>query len=761
MSPPVLTGSSRSIYLALLTRAAVGGLLLMSRVLNATRQSMSDDAQGMKNSLERDHLALCIKLLDAHTPKLCGRYPKALEKAFQGQEVSESRFGEFTTQSLRLDQLELMDDAQVRQSVEVARALQHVLLVAQPALASFDAHVSALRGRKRVAASHNPMRPEAYLVALQSVMSDVNVPVQVRMTWLQHLAGPLGEALGSTYAEWGAQLQSQGVPSAALPMLQRSDASPLERAPASFAANAVGSPQRRHAVLTLERLRRLMAGDLEAVPSDPQAAFAREFSREFEAAAGQPSSAGHFEATVPAAFEALQDMQQLDQLVQRMSQQPDPMAVPAGSAPIGATLREQLSAQAQGMAQVLSLEVVALMVDNLVQDTRLLASVRDVIGRLEPALLRLVMVDARFFIDKQHPARRLLQEISQRGLAFGSVDDSHFNAFMVSLQRFVSPLASLKIDSAEPFDEALESLMCVWDEAAARTETVSRVGSAVAALRFAEDRNLLAEKMVAGMQSLAGLRQVPQSLVDFLCGPWAQAMACAQLKDQTGSDDPGGYKALVNTLLWSAQPDLTRRHIDKLTRLVPQLLSGLREGLRLIDYPSTKTSVFFDVLMKLHQQAFRPAISPSTPSGRAGLVASLQNDDHWVAPAEAKASGFMALPDEMGVAPAAVAEEKPALVPEVLSVVLGDLSALSVGSWVELQVKGLWTRTQLSWVSPQRTMYLFTSVQGNTQSMTQRMLERLLNTGMLRVLAEQSMVDHALDAVVHTAMLNSLDLRLG
>lgn len=722
---------------------------------------MSDNAQGMTSSLARDHLALCIKLLDTHTPQLCGRYPKALEKAFQGQEVSESRFGEFTTPGLRLDQLELMDETQVRQSVELTRALQQVQLVAQTALASFDAHVSALRGHKQVAASHNPMRPEAYVLALQSVMSDRHVPVQVRMTWWQHLAGALGEALHTAYSEWGAQLQSQGVPSAVCAKTRRPDESTLNLAPASFGASAVASPQQRQAVLTLERLRRLMAGELEAVPSDPQAVFAREFSREFEAAGGDPSSLGHFEATVPAAFEALQDMQQLDQLVQRMSQRPVKLAESAESVPAPMTLREQLAAQAQGMAQVLSLEVVALMVDNLVQDSRLLPSVRDIIARMEPPLLRLVMVDARFFLDKQHPARRLLQEISQRGLAFGSGDDAHFNAFMVSLQRFVSPLAGRQIDSAEPFEAALGSLMQAWAEAASRVDTAQRLDSAVAVLQFAEERNLLADKMVTGMQSLAELRQVPQSLVDFLCGPWAQVMACAQLRDQTGADDPGGYKALVSTLLWSAQPELTRSRIDKLTRLVPQLLSGLRDGLRLIDYPSNKTSGFFDVLMKLHQQAFRPATVVPAPSGRAGLIASLLNDDHWVAPAEAKASGFMALPDESDVTPAAKAEDKPALVPEVPVVVLGDLGSLSVGSWVELQGKGAWTRTQLAWVSPQRTMYLFTSVQGKTQSMSQRMLERLLSMGMFRVVSEQSMVDRALDAVVHTAMLNSLDLRLG
>lgn len=54
-------------------------------------------------------------------------------------------------------------------------------------------------------------------------------------------------------------------------------------------------------------------------------------------------------------------------------------------------------------------------------------------------------------------------------------------------------------------------------------------------------------------------------------------------------------------------------------------------------------------------------------------------------------------------------------------------------------------------------MFLFTSVSGKTQSMTQRVLERLLAEDKLRVVSEQaSMVEDALDAVVQAAMLNSI-----
>jgi hypothetical protein len=263
-------------------------------------------------------------------------------------------------------------------------------------------------------------------------------------------------------------------------------------------------------------------------------------------------------------------------------------------------------------------------------------------------------------------------------------------------------------------------------------------------------------------------------VAEFLCGPWAQVMAFAELSNKGNSDDPGEYKELVNVILWSAQPDLTRGNIAKLTKLVPRQLSKLREGLGLIDYPSLKTSVFFDTLMKLHQQAFKPPTKVPEPNQASGLAASLLgNQDHWVAPVEAKASGFLDFPDEE-IKLGAIRHDGDKgnqtvdLLPRIPaanyekddSVVVGAVVLPTVGMWVELLLKGFWQRTQLTWISPQCTMYLFTSVHGQTQSMTRRSLDKMMAAGILRVLSEHSMVDSALDAVVEKAMLNSLDIRL-
>jgi len=773
-----LSMPGEAMYQRLLAQASSSSAALLSQVLTGTRQSMREEAQRARGMLERDHLDLSIKLLDTHAQRMCERFPVILAEVFRRNGGIEAKLGPSAGQALRLDQLELMDEAQVQERVEMARVLQYIVLKAEVALAELNTYVSALMGLHHVNPERNPLRPEAYVNAVQQLMTELRLPTLVRTTWLRHMASALGDALCAAYLEWSAQLQGQRVQCVGYTVVRTPEpVSTADKAQQRRKDRAIWTPQYRQTVLTLDRLRRLMVGNLEAsTPENPQEAFARQFSREFEVggAPGQASGPADsdFAATMPAALDALQEMQQVDVMVQRMQQRPPPATGRSDGGSTGALVREELTHSAQAMSQVLSLEVVSLMVDNLIKDARLLPPVRKIIERLEPALLRLVMVDPRFFIDRQHPARCLLQEIAQRGLAFGSVDDPDFNTFMLTLQRQVSPLAVMQIDNAQPFEAALNHLLCDWDDAGARATIASQIDSAAAVLGYAEQRYLLAEQIGLRLKTIADMDKVPTAMVDFLLGPWSQVMAEAELKDKTGADDAGGFKAMVNDLLWSAQPALTRKDVARLTRLVPRLLSKLREGLGLIGYPSVKTSAFFDVLMKLHQQAFRPAavdVAPVLPSASVGLAPSLLADqEQWVAPAEAKASGFMVFADEASpktpvlaanAAGSALSHATHGMVTDLLELP-AQVPALSVGSWLELEIKGYWQRTQLSWISPHATMYLFTSGQGKTQSMSQRMLMRLLAVGKLRVLSDKaSMVDGALDAVVHTAMLNSIDFK--
>lgn len=767
MNPANRSEQYLTLFRAALGQSARDAEALLRQVFLAARGSLEQDFNRAPGPVERAQLGLCVKLLDEKAPLMCASYPALLRQAFQDKQVVSSQFGELAMGELSHSQLERMDESEVQERVELARVLQTVQGGARPSLNELSAFMSALQGLSHVKPDRNPLRPQIYLSLLQEMLVHAELPVQVRISWMRHLAAPLGVALGASYAALGQRIKSYGVE----PLRPVSSAAvPARSAGPAQLQSSAGDVAKATSVLTLDRLRQLLATQAapqqNVAPDEAVTQFSGELDwnsgpAEMAPAAALEEPTTDFASTVPAAFEALQNMNQADDVIARLSQ---PSLMDKARKPESA--REKLRKSCQSPAQVLSFEVMVQMVDNLINDTRLGQGIRDVIENLEPALLRLVLVDVRFFNNKQHPARRLLQEITERGLAFGSADSPECTLFIRSLHRYVNPLSRIHIDSAEPFDLALYNLNNMWSEQLVQSQQT--VQQAMRVLNRAEERNLLAEKICAAVAQIPDMQRVPAPVVDFLCGPWCQVMAAAELNNTEHAEDPGGYKGLVKLLLWSAQPELTRQDLGKLTKLVSKLLSKLREGLSLIDYPSVKTSLFFDALMKLHQQAFRPAseapaLSPQT------ATAKLLGKHHklWLAPEEAKASGFMDMADDDTgkplVPPPSQAREPllDSVIPMASQVAPAvpalTLETLTLGAWVEVAIKGVWQRSQLSWISPQRTIYLFTGAQGQTQSMTRPSLENLIITNAMRLVSDHSMVDGALDEVVHTAMLNSLD----
>lgn len=798
-----------ALYRATVAEAAAGGGALMGRLVAAAGKVLYTRELTARSLHERDALIVATKLLQSKEAELRALYPAALALAFANPDVV-NKTAPLKMTEVHFDQLELMDEVQVQTSVAMARAQQAALLAADANLAELNTLICSTLGLKAVRPESNPLRPEAYVNALKSVLEQVAVPSAARLDWLATLSTALGSELHVLYRALADKLQGQGVVAVGYARVQtsalagvgvpgsvsldmRRDVSPswgvAPRPTASHAMAGTGSvaPTGRSnqsggvsahtgvhddALLTLDKLRRLLAGEFDQqVPGNRVQSFSQQFAREFESDDSQPQApVSDFASTVPAAFEALEEMKQVAQVVQRLEQRQGAGLAPAteSDSPVEA-IRDVLRRTATGVAQALSLEVVSLMVDNMASNPRLLEPIQRLIAELEPALLLLSLVDPRFFTDKQHPARELLQEITHRSLAYESTQAPGFGGFLKDLQQAVAPLASAAIDNADPFERVLEGLRETWRIAAQDRERARE--DAVRVLQHAEQRNLLAEKIARQIDSHPDSARVPEVVIDFLCGPWAQVVAQARITGGLNSGAADKYQALISAMLWSAHPELTRKNIAKLTRLVPLLLNTVRDGLETIRYPATKTSAFLEALMGLHQLAFRAASKPMetplpeepvrTPGARLRVV---EDGNPWVAPEEAAASNFMELPEAEAVPlptpadapqqPADAQKESEVPVDETEAVVLDDLH---LGSWVELQTHGQWVRTQLTWASPHGTLFLFTSVFGATQSMTRRSRDKLVADGCLRLVSGQTVVDGALDAVAQIALRNSVD----
>ncbi len=734
--------------------AVARGEGLMRRMIEGARPLLHQRAMAAVDPAERARQQEILRRLNVNEDFLVRRFPELLRSELLGAAPA----AQVVTGAISFDQLELMDDDQIEERVEIARVLQGVVDHTESHLEEFNRLICGAQGLGRVVVDRNPLRPETYARALRAVLSETGETRAVRLAWLHGMGDSLGEGLAQTYDDLCRSLREAGIEPASYQIVQDAvKANPTR-------VTQVGAEV---SLLTLDHLHRLLSGD-----------FDEEARAETGDRSGRQGPA--FSPTVPAAFEALLEMNQVDAVVRRMSDRlqegGDTHETPNGAEGLhgdAMQVREALRRSARGVGQTLGLEVVSLMVDNMAGDMRLPAPVREAVRTLEPALLRLVLHDPRFFSDRHHPARRLLDEMTRRGLGFRSEAEEGFDAFIGPLRSAVNALASVVVEGPDPFDLALQALHEEWRQQARREQ--ARREKARKALESAEQRHMLAEKISGALRARADMALAHPAIVGMLVGPWAQVMA----RNRQEGGDPGADEELVADLLWSANPELARRNRSRLLRLVPEMIQRLRQGLGRIECPAARQEAFFEVLMSLHQQALKPlegsgakvtARADGAASGPVDRAAAVLRDevearfsraeedaDVWLVQREVQDSGFFDLqpasePGAVSPGPMSGSGETE----ETASML--DLMARP-GTWIELWIQDKWVRAQLNWASPQGKLFMYVGSGGTAHSLSRRSLRHLLAEGRVRLLASQAPIDGALDAVAQRALQNSIAVK--
>lgn len=604
------------------------------------------------------------------------------------------------------DELELMGDDQVQETVEFARLQQLVEMTLEDLDAELTARMCSVQGLPQINPEANPLRPSVFIGALSRAMKADQVDASVRGRWLKAGASALGEQLSGLFLALIDQLDRDGVRPVGFGVTRPFAAS--ASGPNTTSSSAAGPRSRRgesntlktgdrgasgDPLLTLDQLHRLLVGNL--VPDDAGGAY------------GSP---------VP-----------------------------------------QVN---QAMVRNLASEVVTLMMRQITEDKRILQPIRDILHGMKPALLDLARDDPRFFADRHNPARRLLDAIIERSLGFKSETESGYAPFAAEIRGIQRALLRSGADVPQRFPALLERLQR-FSSRAVETSQEAR-GIAVNTLVRVEQRNLLAERLVHEFRDLKDFPKAPGVVRRFLTGPWAQVVAQARLEE--GARPPllpaeapsRRYTEVINDLLWSCQVGLASLNRPRLVKVIPVILRTLREGLDSIDYPRAATEGFFQALMGLHEAAYktqRTAVPDDNPPSRQDV----EDVSMWMQSQEAKDTGFMTdLPPE--TQPPAYADTQP-LPPGELPDARPPESRVpvdfSVGAWFEMSLDGVPTRCQITWASPHGTLFLFNTVAGKSVSMTRRNLDRLIEQDRLRMVARQSVVDDALDAVAQQALQNS------
>ncbi|MDB5930418.1 MAG: hypothetical protein JWR60_2125 [Polaromonas sp.] len=749
--------------------------MLIERWCMRLADAMHERARVTFDPAERNQIQSATVAFNKYRPDIQHGFAQQLRKVIDAELAASSMVKKpvqttSVLSSVRFDQLELMKDVEVQDAVERERLIHIFRRLCESGQAVFTARLSTAQGFAAVKADSNPIRLENMTQALLRQLRSLPVPRDVRALWLVDGGQIMGEELQLFYLLLRDFLADQGIAPAGYRL----------NAPAQGKPGAALAPQRSEAFQAFQKSFDLLSGERDEEVSENKAVESSRnqfltldhlhhlLTGDYESSAHAPFSFADYSAddvphhefahTVPAALDVLTELEE-----QGLAPADVMAARHAPSEPV-AQLRARFKTAAKTLGQSVSIEVVGLMIEKITHDERLLQPVRQVIASAEPAFLRLALTDSRFFSDKSHAARRLLDVITNTSLGYASEEAAGFAEFMQGLQEVAALLQDENTSDAEHFAEILQNFERRQNRNTPLNRQMQR--RAVQALLQAEQRNMMAVKIAGEIRARPDFVDASRIITAFLTGPWAQVMARERLFGE--SSDSGSartrYSLTLGDVLWSLGASPTSSHRKRLVKMIPGMLQSLRDGLVSIAYPLEQTEAFFDELMAVHQAALKATQDTPEPETRHALEKMFVAHDEpeesqlWLAPSEVQHSGFMEDWDDspsIGAGSNSLEPQKDSQPAAAESAADMDIE-LNLGDWIDLLVDMQWKRAQLTWVSPHNTLFMFTSEGGRKHSMTSRVLGHLLGMGLVKVISQQGVVDGALDSVAFTAMRNSV-----
>jgi len=390
-----------------------------------------------------------------------------------------------------------------------------------------------------------------------------------------------------------------------------------------------------------------------------------------------------------ALFNTLAAWQKLDLRTALAQALPPPgnAAGPVASVPLNLIphIRVAVQDQIANPTDRITMDVIALLFDYVFRDPSIPDDMRELFGRLQIPIVKAALLDRAFFSDRKHPARRLLDLLAE-GAVGASSNDVYKEQFTSTATRLIDEVCrDFEVD-VKVFETATKALIQFLD--AERQETTQALQSDVDQALQAEDREKDRAEVAALVRDrLAGLT-VPFEIRSFAETIWTDYVA--RLRVEHGSESPPVETAMhtLDDMLWSIVAKERTAQKARLTRMIPTLVSGLRRAITLLQVPADRAKRFFDTLYGLHIVAIKPP-----PERKVARPAT--------APA---AEGVTVQGPEVPTT-----EQGPATVSPPPLNVHDYVSEMVPGTWLRFETDRGPLNARLTWISPLRTKYIFTS----------------------------------------------------
>jgi hypothetical protein len=363
-----------------------------------------------------------------------------------------------------------------------------------------------------------------------------------------------------------------------------------------------------------------------------------------------------------------------------------------------------------GQMDLMTLDIVAMLFDQLFDDPKVPNGVKGLIGRMQIPMLKVAVADKTFFSKKTHPARRLLDTLGEIALRLPA-DFSTSSPLFANLEAILQELLEGFQDSFDIFDAVRERLQALVAEEDRRVEQENQA----MVQRIAEAENLALAKSEAQEEVKARVQthDLPGPVLEFVIQQWLKLLLLLHVKEGKHSDAWKDALETMDQLIWSVKHKSTLQERRKLAAMVPGLIGKLAAGLKTAGIGDEVRTQFFGELMKYHTQAISAPIpgkpDPAPAAGRK-TASTTQAGAAASRPAEFSASITVKNPFGGGEVSVDSLDFTQAGGGSRTGSAAHPATELAMGTWVKFGDtgdSGAGRTVKLILVSPRKTRYLF------------------------------------------------------
>ena len=275
----------------------------------------------------------------------------------------------------------------------------------------------------------------------------------------------------------------------------------------------------------------------------------------------------------------------------------DPAAVANGTSNVLWGIKNSPLPQGGDNGDEMIIEIVALLFDYIFENQKVPDKAKALIGRLQIPVLKAAILDNTFFSMRNHPVRRLLNTLAQSSVGLLN-EDGEGSPLYEGIAACVQKILDEFDADIGVFEEALVELESLIENHQSHfDENIEEAKKLIQG----RERLMIAESMsVEEIERRLEGKPFPQFIKTFAMEDWKNLLIVSYMKEGQDSDAWKSKVEMLDLLIWSTLPKPTLKDRKKLVDMLPTLLSGLEDGMKLMAMDPGEQDKFMEKLADCH-----------------------------------------------------------------------------------------------------------------------------------------------------------------